>query len=318
MIGDHALLLGLLAGSAVVIAGTVLAMMLRGLEARTLEQRVASFTRSFDGHGVVRDVSSVGAIRRLLSWIGKIVREHTRFCAERDIVALEDMIAGAGFRPRRVLPVLLGIKIMLTAAIPSVGILYAEAMGLPAYETYLATVIALALGLLGPNWIITLVRRPYAAALRRGVPDALDLLAVCSKAGMELDSALEYVSLVIAHANAATAAALRTLLDDVRILPDRRDAFRNFAERTEVESARRLSLAVTISVRFGTPLSQALQALAIELRQDRMAALEAKAARVPVLLSLPLLLLIVPALVFILTGPVMPRLMIVLQCPGTG
>ncbi|WP_158928532.1 type II secretion system F family protein [Acidisphaera sp. S103] len=318
MIGDQALLLGLLAGSAVVIAGIALTMMLRGLEARTLEQRVASLSRSSDGRGVVRDVRAAGAARRLLSWIGKMVREHAMFCPERDIAALEDMIASAGFRPRRVLPVLLGIKIMLAVAIPAAGILYAEAMGLPANETYLVTVIALPLGLLGPNWIITLVRWPYAAALRRGVPDALDLLAVCSEAGMELDSALEYVGLVITHANAATAAALRTLLDDVRVLPDWRDAFRNFAERTEVESARRIFLIVAISVRYGTPLSQGLRALAIEVRQDRMAALEAKAACVPVLLILPLLLFIVPALVIILTGPVMPRLMMALECRGAG
>lgn len=318
MIGDHALLMGLLAGIAVGIAGIALAMMLRGLEARTLEQRVASLTRSFDGHGTEHDVRPVDPIRRLLFWIGKIVRGHTRFCAERDIMALESMIASAGFRPRRVLPILLGVKITLAVAIPAAGLLYAEAIGLPVNETYLVTVIALPLGLLGPNWIITLVRRPYTAALRRGVPDALDLLAVCSEAGMELDSALEYVSRVIAHTNAATAAALRMLLDDVRALPDWRDAFRNFTERTGVESACRISLVVTVSVRYGTPLSQALRALAIELRQDRMAALEAKAARVPVLLTLPLILLIVPALVVILTCPAVQRLMIILPHPWAG
>jgi tight adherence protein C len=228
------------------------------------------------------------------------------------------MIASAGFRPRRVLPVLLGIKILLAVAIPSAALLYAEAADFPANQTLLLTAVALLFGLLGPAWIITLARRRYTAALRQGVPDALDLLTVCGDAGVELDGALEHVSLVIARTNPATAVALRKLLGDMRLLPDWHDAFRHFAEQTGIESARRISLTVTISVRYGTPLNPALRALATDLRRDRMAALEAKAARLPILLILPLLLFVVPALVVILTCPATQRLLTILPHPWAG
>jgi tight adherence protein C len=63
------------------------------------------------------------------------------------------------------------------------------------------------------------------------------------------------------------------------------------------------------SVRYGTPLSQALRAVAIDLRRERMVALEAKAVRLPVLLTLPLILFVMPTLIIVLAGPAMLHLM---------
>lgn len=309
MIGDRAWLTALLAASATMLAAITLVMMLRGLAARALEQRVVSLARPIGDRGPEPDATPIGTIRRLLFWIGEMVRGRTRFYSERDIVALEGMIVSAGFRPRGVLPVLLGVKVVLAVAIPSAAMLYAEAAGFSTSEKFILAFIAVPLGLLGPDWIVTLMRRPYLAALRRGVPDALDLLVVCSEAGMGLDSALEHVSVEIAHSNAAMALALSTLLDDMRVLPDRRDAFRNFAERTGVEGARRVSAMLAQSIRYGTPLSQALRAVAVDLRRERMIALEAKAVRLPVLLTLPLILFVMPTLIIVLTGPAMLQLM---------
>jgi tight adherence protein C len=165
--------------------------------------------------------------------------------------------------------------------------------------------LALPVGLMGPDWIIALLRRPYLAALRQGVPDALDLLVVCSEAEMGLESALEQVSREIAYSNPAMEMALGGLPSDMRVLPDRRDAFRNFADRTGVEGARRVSSMLAQLVRYGTPLSQALRTVAIDLRRERMVALEAKAVRLPVLLTLPLILFVMPTLIIVLAGPAM-------------
>jgi tight adherence protein C len=76
-------------------------------------------------------------------------------------------------------------------AIPAAAVIYGQTAGLTVGHTLVITFLALPLGLMGPDWIIALLRRPYLAALRRGVPDALDLLVVCSEAGMALESALE-------------------------------------------------------------------------------------------------------------------------------
>ena len=308
-IDARALLTAIMAASSVMVAGLAVIMMLRGLAARALEQRVVSLAGFTGGDIAEPDATIIGALRRLLFRIGEMVRGRTRFYSEREILALEGMIASAGFRPRGVLPVLLGVKVVLAVAIPSAAGLYAEAAGIVTAEKLMLISLAIPAGLLGPDWIITLLRRPYLAALRRGVPDALDLLVVCSEAGMGLESALEHVSCEIANSNPAMAMALSKLLDDMRVLPDRRDAFRNFAERTGVEGARRVSAMLAQSVRYGTPLSQALRGVAVDLRRERMVALESKAVRLPVLLTVPLIFFVMPTLIIVLTGPAMLQLM---------
>ncbi len=316
MTDDSALLTGLIAAIAIMAAAISVIMMLRGLAARTLEQRVTSLAGlTTDGQAEPEAVSG-GLLQRFLAWIGGAVRGRTRFYSERDIQALEGIITSAGFQPRGVLPVLLGIKVVLAVAIPSAAVLYGEAFDLTASSKFMLIFISLPIGLMGPDWIIKFMRRPYLAALRRGVPDALDLLVICSEAGMGLESALEHVSYEIVDSNPAMALALAKLLDDMRVLPDRRDAFRNFADRTGVEGARRVSSMLAQSIRYGTPLSQALRAVAVDLRRERMVALEAKAVRLPVLLTLPLILFVLPTLIIIMTGPAMIQLMDTLNAVG--
>jgi tight adherence protein C len=244
-----------------------------------------------------------------LGCIGATVRSRTQFYSEHDILALEGMISASGFRPHAVLPVVLGVKVVMAVGVPLAAVLYGRVFALTGTHQLLTICASVPLGLLGPEWALTLLRRPYLAALRRGVPDALDLLVVCSEAGMGLESALEHVSQEIQHSNPAISVALAKLLDDLRVLPDRRDAFRNFADRTGVEGARRVATMLGQSMQYGTPLSQALRTVALDLRRERMIALEAKAIRLPVLLVLPLILFIMPSLFIVLAGPSVLKLM---------
>jgi tight adherence protein C len=168
--------------------------------------------------------------------------------------------------------------------------------------------LSLPIGMLGPDWVIGMLRKPYLNALRRGVPDALDLLVVCSESGMGIESALDRVAQEMHHSNVAMSVALKKLLDDMRILPDRRDAFRNFADRTGVDGARRVATMMAQSMQYGTPLSQALRTVAVDLRRERMVSLEGKAAKLPVMLTLPLILFIMPTLFIVLLGPAVVRL----------
>ena len=308
MTGDQAGQIVLLGFGALLLAGVAVIMMLRSLTARALEQRVAAVASSRSAAQGPVDTSALGAMRRLLHWIGATIRGRTSLYSEKDVAALESMIASAGFQPRALLPVLLGIKVVAVVAVPLVALLYGEAAGLSGRDTALMGLFAIPFGLLGPDWIIGFARRPFLAALRRGVPDALDLLVVCSEAGMGLESALEHVSREMRHSNTAMSLALSRLLDDMRVLPDRREAFRNFADGTGVQGARRVSTMLSQSIKYGTPLSQALRSVAIDLRRERMIALEAKAAKLPVMLTLPLILFIMPSLFIVLVGPAFLRL----------
>jgi tight adherence protein C len=299
---DHALLTALLAVASVLCVGIALLMMLRGLAARTLEQRVRGYT-SPNPADVIPAATPIDFVRRILSGLGGMVRGRTRMYSERDIATLETLIVASGMKPRNVLPVLLGLKVVLLIGVPAAALLYAEAMGMTLKQQGFLTLLSLPVGVLGPGWTIAYLRRPYLRALRRGVPDALDLLVVCTEAGMGIETGLEHVSQEMMASNPPIALALSRLLDDIRLLPDRRDAFRNFAERTGVEGAKRVATMMAQSIQYGTPLSHALRAVAIDLRRERVQALEARAARLPVLLTLPLILFIMPSLFIVLIGP---------------
>ncbi|HET6607322.1 MAG TPA: type II secretion system F family protein, partial [Rhodopila sp.] len=302
MIQDRALLTAILAALSVLLVGVALLMVLRGLAARTLEQRIRAFATPGAADTAVTDTPA-DFVSRFLAGVGEMVRGRTRLYSERDIAALETLILASGLKPRSILPILLGIKVVLLVGVPAAALLYAQAAGLPLKQEIYLVLLALPVGILGPDWTIAYLRRPYLRSLRRGVPDALDLLVICTEAGMGLESALEHVSQEMTFSNPPIALALSRLLDDIRVLPDRRDAFRNFAERTGVDGARRVSTMMAQSVQYGTPLSQALRAVAIDLRRERMQSLESRAARLPVLLTLPLILFIMPSLFIVLIGP---------------
>jgi tight adherence protein C len=297
------------AAGAMMLAAGALVLTLRGLSARSLEQRVIAVSSGSAIDQVRTDTSGWGWLQRPLGWIGATVRGRTRFYSERDILALEGMISASGFSTHAVLPVVLGIKVVMAVGVPLAVILYGRLTGLTGTHQLLAVFISIPLGLMGPEWGLALLRRPYLSALRRGVPDALDLLVVCTEAGMGLESALEHVSQEIRHSNPAISVALSKLLDELRVLPDRRDAFRNFADRTGVDGARRVATMLGQSMQYGTPLSQALRTVALDLRRERMIALEAKAVRLPVLLVMPLILFIMPSLFIVLAGPAILHLM---------
>lgn len=288
---------------AVLLAGVAVVMVLRGLTARTLEQRVTAIAATRSTAQPDEDTSTLGSMRRLLHWIGETIRGKTKFYSEKDVAALETMIASAGLQPRALLPVLLGIKVVAVVGMPLIAFAYGEAANMTGQQILFMSLFAVPLGMLGPDWVIGFASRPVLAALRRGVPDALDLLVVCSEAGMGLESALEHVSREMRHSNAAMSLALSRLLDDMRVLPDRRDAFRNFADGTGVQGARRVATMLAQSMKYGTPLSQALRSVAMDLRRERMIALEAKASKLPAMLTLPLIVFIMPSLFIVLIGP---------------
>lgn len=306
MTDSHFLIVGLIFG-ALALLSLAAVLIARDSAKQEVEERVLATMR---GRDLVKTDPAVAPdpIRRALYWIGRTIRGRTKFYSERDILVLEGMITGSGMDPTRLLPVILGLKAVLIVAVPGLAFMYAHLAGYTGSSQFVTLCVAIPLGMLGPEWALRALRRPYLAALRRGIPDALDLLVVCSEAGMALESALEHVSKEIRHSNPAVSVALAKLLDELQVLPDRREAFNNFGERTGIDGARRLATMLGQSMQYGTPLSQVLRTIAVDLRRERLIKLETKAARLPVLLVMPLILFILPSMFIVLAGPAMMRL----------
>jgi tight adherence protein C len=242
----------------------------------------------------------------LLTSIGEKLR-HKALMSEKDILNLERSITAAGFNPRRALSIFLGLKAALAVTLPAAGFVGATIYG-SGNEMMVAGGFGV-VGLMLPNWVLGYMRGRYVKTLQRGLPDAMDMLVVCAEAGLGLDTAVERVAREMAGSNQAVASEFALLAHELRVMPDRRQALTRLAERSLVELLRRLAATLGQTFRFGTPLAQALRVLAAEARQDRIARLENKAARLPALMTMPLILFIMPCLFIVLVGPSVVSLM---------
>jgi tight adherence protein C len=198
------------------------------------------------------------------------------------------------------LPIWIGIKIVSMFLLPLIAFLFAELSGRPSTDVLIFTLFGVVIGIMGPRFILSMLRRRFNAAVRLGTPDTIDLLVVCSEAGMGLESALERVAEEMSQTNRAMARVLYGLLDDLRILPNRIEAFEKLGSTSE--ELRRFGAMVSQSLQYGTPLSQVLRSMAVDLRRQRIIELEERAHKLGAKLILPMVLFLLPAMFVILGG----------------
>jgi len=151
-------------------------------------------------------------------------------------------------------------------------------------------------------WLKNKVQK-RTSAIRKGLPDALDLLVICAEAGLTVDAAFGRVSRELgkAHPELGDEFALTSI--ELGFLTDRRLAFENLAKRIDLESVRGVVTTMIQTEKYGTPLASALRVLSAEFRNERMMRAEEKAARLPAIMTVPLILFILPVLFIVILGP---------------
>jgi tight adherence protein C len=176
----------------------------------------------------------------------------------------------------------------------------------------LAMAVPAAIGWLLP---MMLVRRSIARrnkAVSAGLPDALELLAVCIEAGLSLENGLQRVAGELKRSQPELGDELSITWAEINILPDRDQALLNFAERVNVASVKAVVSTLSQTLRYGTPLARSLRVVATEVRNDQLTAMEEKANRLPALMTIPVMLFIMPTIFLIIGGPPALKLMDVL------
>jgi tight adherence protein C len=146
-------------------------------------------------------------------------------------------------------------------------------------------------------------------SIRRAFPDALDLLLICVESGMSIEAAFRKVSEEIGSQSIPLAEELTLTTAELSYLPDRRQAYENFARRTDLEGVKSVCVALQQSERYGTPLSQTLRVMSQENRDMRMNEAEKKAAALPPKLTVPMILFFLPVLFVVILGPAAIRVM---------
>lgn len=296
MTPDLLLILGILA---VLFIATGM-LMLRGM---TRQQRIAQRLRSIrPGAERVATLSPASAALGRVEGLGASV-VRGRLLSPSTLEGLEQTLRAAGFRGERALGLFVGAKIMLLLATPLAFALVCYLLDLDDTGMLIGAMVGGMIGLLAPDFIASRLRARYLARLERGLPDGLDLLVICAEAGLALQPAMQRVVDEIAGVFPQVAAEFRLTLHELRVLTDRREALTRMGKRTSVTALQRLAQTLIQSMQYGTPMSQALRMLAAELRQEHLLRFEARAARLPVLLTLPMVAFILPTLFLVVGGP---------------
>ena len=165
------------------------------------------------------------------------------------------------------------------------------------------TMVALILGYKAPDLFVENKRAKRTDAIRKGLPDALDLLVICAEAGLTVDAAFSRVSKELGRAYPELGEEFALTSIELGFLTERRQAFENLAYRVNLDSVKGVVTTMIQTEKYGTPLASALRVLSAEFRNERMMRAEEKAARLPAIMTVPLILFILPCLFIVILGP---------------
>ena len=154
-----------------------------------------------------------------------------------------------------------------------------------------------------PELYIKNIEGKRTAAIRKGLPDALDLLVICAEAGLTVDTAFNRVAKELGRAYPELGDEFALTSIELAFLSERRQAFENLSFRVNLESVRGVVTTMIQTERYGTPLASALRVLSAEFRNERMMRAEEKAARLPAIMTVPLIMFILPVLFVVILGP---------------
>ena len=167
----------------------------------------------------------------------------------------------------------------------------------------MAFAFAVGAGYKGPEIYISNLISKRTDAVRKGLPDALDLLVICAEAGLTVDAAFNRVARELGRAYPELGDEFALTAIELSFLSERRQAFENLAYRVNLEAVKGVTTTMVQTERYGTPLASALRVLSAEFRNERMMRAEEKAARLPAIMTVPLILFILPVLFIVILGP---------------
>ena len=224
--------------------------------------------------------------------------------AEREKLA--QMIRRAGFGQRDALSVFLSLKLAVALAAGFGAALWAmgtEMVGQHGFLVALTALTGFVVGGIAPEIALRAVIARRSRRMAAALPDALDLMVMCLESGLTFERTITTVADELMPIEPNLAGELRLMEAELRLGSDRRAVLQEFHRRTDIEGLRDLAMTLIRSERYGTPLTQSMKNIAASERVQRAARIETQTERLPVLMTLPMLLLVVPGTMALVAGP---------------
>jgi tight adherence protein C len=241
-----------------------------------------------------------------LVWVVAVVGTgvmRSGLLSQKVLARLGRTLVAAGLRGPDYLQRFLGAKVLLFVLVPLVVLAIMQYFDLSPFMRNVALASAAMIGLLGPDRWVGRRHKKYLNAITQGLPDALDLMVICAQAGLGFEPAINRVATEIRHAHPAISEEFSQTASELRVAANTRLALMNMGARTGLESVKRMTSMLAQTLQYGTPLSDALRVLSTEMREEMLTRFETRAARLPVLLTIPMILFILPCIFLIVGGP---------------
>jgi tight adherence protein C len=245
----------------------------------------------------------LSSIQQTGSSLGGFVEQLNRILPKSDaeVSIIQKRLIRAGFRKDSAVQIFYGAKVLVPLALCIVAV----ATGLASYSPFFAYAIALGLGFLLPDFWLGRAIKKRQKKIRSALPDALDFLVICIEAGLSLDQATARTAEELSLSHPAISDELDIVVLEQRAGRLRSDAWKQFAERTDVDTVRVLATVLVQAEQLGTSVTKTLRVHSETLRTKRRQQVEEQAAKTSVKLVFPLVLFIFPSLFVVVLGPPM-------------
>ena len=203
------------------------------------------------------------------------------------------------------------IKTLLTLVLPVVLALFLHFTqpNLPIARTLFLVLLTATAGNYLPAILLRYITKKRIKRLRNSLPDMIYLMVICTESGMGIDAAIARISHEMVRNNPDLAQEFYLSALEMRAGANRTEALRNLALRTSLEDLEDLVSLIVQSDKFGTSLATSLRVQSDMMRSRRTQRAEELAAKIPVKMTVPLILFIFPALLLVLLGPAIIQVM---------
>lgn len=214
---------------------------------------------------------------------------------------IQTRLIRAGYRKDSHLRVFYAAKILVPLALAGL----VTVTGVYEWGAFFVYVVAIGLGYLLPDFWLGNRISARQLNIRLGLPEGLDFMVICIEAGLSLDQAALRSADELALGQPALSDELGLVNLEQRAGRPRSEAWRNMAERTDVDAVRALTALIIQVDQFGSSIAKALRVHSETLRTQRRQQAEEQAAKTAVKLVFPLVLFIFPAIFLVVLGPAM-------------
>jgi tight adherence protein C len=246
------------------------------------------------GLGRLRLIRAQTSVSRLVTPFEKVL---PRSVAEVSVI--QKRLIRAGYRQAGAVKLFYGFKVLSPLALVAVATL----TGVYQYSAFFVYSLAIALGFLLPDFVLGNRIHNRQLEIRLGLPDALDVMVICVEAGMGLDQTIQRVAEELRISRPEISDEFGVVNLEQRAGRPRAEAWKNLAERTDVDAVRAVVATLVQADQYGTSVARALRVHSETLRTRRRQQVEEEAAKTAVKLVFPLVFFIFPSLFVVALGP---------------